>query len=166
MTTINRILLIDDDKDDANLFCEALGSIDPSILCEFAGHGRDALEILTTSSKEKPHVIFLDLNMPVMNGWDCLQNLKKNDLLKDIPVVIYSTSTHQEERAKAFGLGAFGFITKPDRFTVLQSILSVLLTTPIDKWPSASNVFSNISFNEGRFSPQAKLNLDQYNSLR
>ena len=156
MITIKNILLIDDDKDDADLFCEALGSIDPSVVCEFAGHGADALNMLNNTSKEKPNIIFLDLNMPVMNGWDCLQNLKKNELLKDIPVVIYSTSAHQGERARAFGLGAFGFITKPHRFTVLKSILSVLVTTPIDKWPSVSSVFSHISFNERQFSPHPK----------
>lgn len=149
-------MLVDDDKDDADLFCEALASVDPSIDCEFAGNGETALTMLNATLKEKPDVIFLDLNMPVMNGWACLENLQKNEFLKDIPVVIYSTSTRPEERAKAFALGAFGFITKPYRFTVLQSILSVLIKLPIYEWASGSIAFSDVSFNEGKLWPQSR----------
>jgi CheY-like chemotaxis protein len=151
MTIIKRILLADDDLDDVNLFSEALTAVDPSIVCEFAEHGEDALNILTTPSNEKPDIIILDLNMPVLNGWQCLQILKKQEFLRDIPVLIYSTSSNHEDKEKAFALDAFCFITKPDRFKVLKSMLSILLTTPFDKWPSALKEFRNVTFNESSF---------------
>ncbi len=68
------ILLADDDMDDTEMFCEALADIDESIICHCAVNGSDALRILD-GLKELPSVIFLDLNMPLMNGWDCLTHL-------------------------------------------------------------------------------------------
>lgn len=148
MSIVKRILLADDDDDDISLFSEALTLVDSSIQCEFAVHGEDALTILTTGSNKKPDVIILDLNMPVMNGLECLQILKEDKFLKEIPVVMYSTSSNQEDREKAFDLGAFCFITKPDQFKVLKSMLLVLVTTPLDHWLSALNEFREVRFNE------------------
>jgi CheY-like chemotaxis protein len=155
MTRVKRILFADDDQDDVDMFSEALTSVEPSVFCEFAKHGKDALNILTTPSNPKPDVIFLDLNMPVMDGWECLQILKKNALLKNIPVVIYSTSTYEVDKEKAFRLGAFCFISKPHRFTILKGLVSVLLKTPIDNWSSACNAFRNITFNDSKLSKHA-----------
>lgn len=70
--------MADDDTDDTEMFCEALADIDENIICHTPYNGGEALKILTELN-EKPKLVFLDLNMPVMNGWDCLKPLKKDN---------------------------------------------------------------------------------------
>lgn len=117
-------LLADDDDDDRELFREALQAVDPSAICYFATTGEEAFDIL--SKKEKPHLFFLDINLPGMNGWQCLKTLKGMDAYKEIPVFMYSTSNHQRDVEIAFDLGALCFVTKPHSFSELKSILQVL----------------------------------------
>ncbi|HZH96411.1 MAG TPA: response regulator [Flavisolibacter sp.] len=119
-------LLADDDADDTQLFCEALEDIDPSIVCYCAADGKKVMEILENKELEKPQVIFLDINMPGMNGWECLAQLKNNEAYRHIPVLIYSTSSHQKEANLALDLGALCFFTKPSDFIELKGILKVL----------------------------------------
>jgi CheY-like chemotaxis protein len=83
------ILAIEDDLDDVDFFCEAVKVIDPKIQCIFARDGVEALSILDNTI---PDLIFLDLNMPIMDGETCLMEIKKKEYLKEIPVVIYSTA--------------------------------------------------------------------------
>jgi CheY-like chemotaxis protein len=66
MAEIKKFLLTDDDKDDRELFSEALHSVDPTIICQGAEHGRDALRLLTGNGIIKPDLIFIDINMPVI----------------------------------------------------------------------------------------------------
>lgn len=120
-------LLVDDDSDDKELFCEALESIDPSIECYCAAHGKEALSVLKEKpSSERPHLIFLDINMPEMNGWQCLVELKKEEDYKEIPVLMYSTSSHPRDVNIALDLGALCFFTKPGDFKELKSMLEVV----------------------------------------
>lgn len=116
---IKTFLLADDDPDDVALFREALCIIDPSIVFHFAQDGRAALERLSDKNLEEPDIIFLDINMPIMNGWECLAKLKLSDLYNYIPVVIYSTASYRKEIEKAFDMGAFCFFTKPTDFDQL-----------------------------------------------
>ena len=120
-----KFLVIDDDMDDRELFCEALASIDPDIHCEQAVDGKEALTRL--SSKEQPDMIFLDINMPIMDGWQFLTHLKKQDGHKDIPVIVYSTSSTLKDKRIASDLGALCFITKPHAYSRLQNILGVIV---------------------------------------
>lgn len=90
--------------------------------CSFAGDGVEALEQL--SSKELPHYIFLDLNMPKLNGIQCLGEIRKQPHLQQVPVAIYSTSTDESSKAQAMSLGATAFISKPARFNELVSRLN------------------------------------------
>jgi CheY-like chemotaxis protein len=115
------VLLVDDDPDDAELFCEGLAAADPEINCHAARNGKEALDLLQNITL--PGLIFLDLNMPIMNGWDCLKVLKGNDRYQHIPVVMYSTSSNKKEIEMAADMGAIGFITKPDDFGELKRIL-------------------------------------------
>lgn len=119
-------LLADDDPDDVALFREALSIIDPSIIFYYAHDGRAALEKLGDKSLEEPDIIFLDINMPIMNGWECLTKLKLNDSYSYIPVIIYSTASYRKEVEKAFDLGAFCFFTKPTDFKELISNLRAI----------------------------------------
>lgn len=119
-------LLADDDADDTGLFCEALGEIDPSIICYCATDGKKVWEILQNETLKKPQVILLDINMPGMNGWECLKQLKDSEAFKHIPVLIYSTTNHHKEADNALDMGALCFFTKPTYFEALKEILVVL----------------------------------------
>jgi len=117
------ILFVDDDADDADLFAEALGEIDASINYYSAMDGQDALDKLQHAQIGKPDLIFLDINMPGMDGWECLINLKQHEDLKDIPVIMYSTSSAKKDRDTATGLGALGFLSKPTDYGTLKKML-------------------------------------------
>ena len=120
--------LADDDEDDRMLFSEALMEINPSIKCIMAKNGEEALFLLTNGLFEPPDYIFLDLNMPVMNGLQCLAAIKKTDELREIPVIVYSTSTRKEYEEESKNLGAMNFFIKPPDFTGLKKYLTSFLS--------------------------------------
>src|SRR5688572_21592907 len=105
------ILYADDDQDDRELLSEALHEIDPAISCIVANDGKEALHLLHVQPA-LPDYIFLDVNMPVMDGIKCLIELKKDTRLRDIPVVIYSTTTNHQEIGDLYKLGACYFMSK------------------------------------------------------
>ena len=125
MSGIKRFLLTDDDRDDREMFSEALASIAPDIVYHWAEDGRQALQLL--AGNDKPDILFLDINMPVMNGWELLHKLKKDNNYNDIPVIIYTTSSEQRDKEIAKDLGALCFVTKPDNFRLMKSILKVVV---------------------------------------
>src|SRR6187431_2217139 len=118
-------LLVDDDSDDSDLIFEVLSEIDSSVKYRYAMDGPEALTLL--EEDYTPSIIFLDINMPGMNGWQCLTKLKSNDQFKHIPVVMYSTSSYQHEIEKAFELGALAFFTKPNHYSLLKKNIKVVL---------------------------------------
>jgi CheY-like chemotaxis protein len=118
--------LIDDDPDDIMLFREVVEDIDKDINFLSATNGRDGLNILNRENFSMPMVIFLDLNMPKMDGRECLKEIKNNDRLKDIPVVIYTTSSHLRDIEETRNLGAKGFISKPSSLVELHSVLNAI----------------------------------------
>jgi CheY-like chemotaxis protein len=120
---MTHVLIVDDDEDDRDLFCTAVHEIDKSINCAMARNGEEALQALRKRTLPKPHLIFLDLNMPRVNGVQCLQELKKDKALQHIPVVIYSTSKLSEDKNLTHLLGAADFITKPSSFTELCKLI-------------------------------------------
>jgi CheY-like chemotaxis protein len=105
------ILYADDDLDDRMLFIEAFSDIRPSVLCITVCDGKQLLRSLR-KVHELPDVIFLDINMPVMDGRECLIRLKRNRRLRTIPVVIYSTTSNKSEVEGLLRLGASSFIQK------------------------------------------------------
>ena len=118
-----RVLIVDDDEDDRDLFCTAVHEIDESIDCAMAKNGEEALQALRKKTLQKPQLIFLDLNMPRVSGVQCLQELKRDKTLQDIPVVVYSTSKLSEDKHLMHLLGAADFITKPSSFTELCRLI-------------------------------------------
>lgn len=129
------VLLIDDDADDVSLFLEALAETGHSVYGFSIDNGPEALEKLSSGTIDVPDLIFLDINLPGMNGWDCLTLLKTTEKLRHIPVIIYSTSSHTREADKAERLGATGFLTKPYDYKELTSILQTILITDIADLP-------------------------------
>ncbi len=119
-----RFLLVDDDEDDISVFQEVLEDITPSILLTCAGDGTEALKLLKHEQTKLPDIIFLDLNMPLMGGKECLSELKKDPQLKRIPVIMYTTSSQSKDIEETMLRGAICFITKPTSLSELKHILS------------------------------------------
>lgn len=115
-------MLIDDDIDDRFLFNRAAKLQHPEIKCVTAESGPEAFELLNKMTQH-PQIIFLDLNMPGMNGWEFLFQFKKNERFKNIPILIYSTSSHEKDIIAAQNAGAIGYCVKPLEFDGLLTIL-------------------------------------------
>ena len=145
MTPVNtRFLIVDDDTDDANLFCEALHEIAPMMICLKAENGRDVLAMLSQQKDPEPDIIFLDLNMPIMNGWECLHKLKDALSFRGIPIVIYSTSSAKRDVDLAYNLGAILYLTKPEDFRELRKILEIMASNPQEAWLEDLARFANV----------------------
>lgn len=120
------ILVVDDDIDDLLFFIDALGEIDPRIECITALNGIEALRKLEVLPV-RPDYIFLDLNMPKMNGKQCLKHIKNNPHFQSIPVIIYSTSRLQDDMDEVTSLGAAAFLIKPNKFQQLKAEIAAIL---------------------------------------
>jgi CheY-like chemotaxis protein len=121
-------LLVDDDGDDTDLFTEAIGAADASVRFYSAIDGKEALAKLSEKGIGAPDIIFLDINMPEMNGWQFLSTLQGDGTLKDIPVIMYSTSSQIKDIKNASASGALCFLTKPNSFLQLKKILEVVIS--------------------------------------
>jgi CheY-like chemotaxis protein len=130
---MQNIYLIDDDMDDIELFREALEEVNPSILLQYANDGYEAVKNLTERKDALPDLIFLDISMPTFSGLQCLATFKKDEQLKDLPVIMYTTSSQEREIRTARELGASAFVTKPNEFKVLKRLLALVLDTPVDQ---------------------------------
>ncbi len=121
------ILFVDDDPDDVKIFGEAVKEVDPKINFFSASSGTRALEILT-EQEMLPDYIFLDVNMPRMNGMQFLETIKKDKKFSDIPVVMYSTTKSTEHEKHARQLGAKYFFTKPIFFDDICDVIRSVIT--------------------------------------
>lgn len=115
-------LLVDDDPDDQEVFLTALNDVCESALCLVAPDGDRALDLLH-NEETIPDYIFLDLNMPRMNGFEFLAAMKKSKILKDIPVIVYSTTSQPAQIEKVKKLGATEFFTKTYKYKELCALL-------------------------------------------
>lgn len=119
------VLHVDDDPDDSALFCEAVKEAAPSFKCLIANSAASAFEILSDRQRI-PDFIFLDMNMPKMNGLECLKLIKNNHTLNHIKVIMYSTASNPIHMKEFKKLGA-GFLPKPDRYeTLVKNLIEIL----------------------------------------
>jgi len=116
-------LIIEDDPDDQEIFMLALKQTGASFHCVFTNNGLEALSSLNENYFH-PDYIFIDLNMPKLNGLQCLVEIRKHPDHLNTPVVIYSTSSEDIYINHAMGLGASAFITKPSSIPLLADALS------------------------------------------
>lgn len=123
---MKRVLLADDDADDAEVFKEALEKVCDTADCTWVENGKKLFLYLEKVST-LPEVIFLDVNMPEMNGWQCLAKLKNSSEYKSIPVIMYTTSSSPRDRQIAQDMNAHGLITKPSNHKVLEKILDLVV---------------------------------------
>jgi CheY-like chemotaxis protein len=131
------ILLADDDIDDRNFFKDALRSLPLTTSLSTVNDGDELMNYLLANTEQLPHVLFLDINMPAKNGFECLEEIKQNEKLKDIPVVMFSTSSEQDKIKILFKTGADVYIHKPSNFAQLVQVIHHALPM------AAENIFSN-----------------------
>ena len=124
MPTSITCLLIDDDSDDQEIFGMALAKVSMSIGCIVANDGHEAIEKLHNDGSFIPDLIFLDLNMPRMNGIQCLREIRKLVRLQDVPVIVYSTSSELKDFMESKQLGANDYLTKQSSLSALISKLT------------------------------------------
>jgi CheY-like chemotaxis protein len=116
-----KVLIADDDGEDVELFQDALLEVNPEAELIITRNGAQALDSMRSMP---PSVVFLDINMPVMSGWECLELMRTDDQLRKIPAIIFTTSSSARDMEIAHRFGTVCFITKPDRFTDLKTYLS------------------------------------------
>ena len=122
-------LLVDDDYDDAELFCEALSELKTQVKFRHVDESKSLFQFLQNADEKKPDLLFLDINMPPVSGWESLTELKKHPEYKNIPVVMYSTSTSMRDNEAAITSGAIGLLSKPSEFKLLVEMLSTIAAT-------------------------------------
>jgi CheY-like chemotaxis protein len=122
------ILMIDDDPDDQLYFQIILKEIAPAIQLNICNNGLEGINYLKRA-KQLPSLIFLDLNMPIMNGYEFLIELIPHDDFRKIPVIIFTTSTNQKDIDRTKELGAKYFFTKPSDSDIFKKTLKEILDT-------------------------------------
>lgn len=124
----NKVLIIDDDIDDMQFLCMALNQLDGQIQVYSEPESERAVTKLANHVIPKPDIIFLDLNMPRMNGWMCLKAIKGVPGYNSIPVVILTTSAFEKDKVSTAELGAAHFLTKANSYKILLSKISDLFS--------------------------------------
>lgn len=127
MYNCNKILIVDDDQDDRALLSEVIQELYPNLKWTTAGNGEEALQYIQ-ADPQPPTVIFLDLNMPILNGYEFLRDYIKTDKAKESNIIIYSTSSHPRDREITKGLGASDYLVKQSSFTELKFKVKELLS--------------------------------------
>ena len=120
---IKRIILAEDDADDVDIFTDTLADITNDVKVEVFSDGQMLLEALENTT-DFPDIVFLDLNMPVKNGFECLEEIKNTQRWNNVKVVILSTSSHPEQIKMAYDLGADLYLTKSTSYTEFKNNLT------------------------------------------
>jgi CheY-like chemotaxis protein len=124
------LLLIEDDADDQLFFSFAIKSVAPDYDFHIADNGLKGIEMLHNMNP-LPNLIFLDLNMPIVDGFTCLAKIREIDVTSDIPVFIFSTSNHPKDILQAKNLGASGYFRKPnDMAKLIEKLQEIINSNP------------------------------------
>ncbi|HYC86507.1 MAG TPA: response regulator [Chryseosolibacter sp.] len=123
------ILYVDDDPEDIEIFIEAARENDPTIKCLIAQDGSQAMDILGAALL--PDLVFLDINMPVINGRALLAEIRKDSRFDEVPIVMYSTTITPKEREEYKKMGANHFLIKHNHFQDLCDALSDIIKAKV-----------------------------------
>jgi len=119
------LLYVDDDEEDIEIFIEAVKETDPLAKCLIAQNGKQAMDIL--HAELIPDFIFLDINMPVINGKVILAEIRRHKKFKEIPVIMYSTTMNEIEIEEYKQMGANQFLIKHNQFQHLVDAVTEIL---------------------------------------
>jgi CheY-like chemotaxis protein len=134
------ILLADDDADDCHFFKEAVSTFIPATNFSAVHDGDQLMQLLTDETGSLPDILFLDLNMPRKNGFECLTEIKQNQKLKNLPVVIFSTSNAYDNINVLFKTGADVYIRKPSNFEQLVQVIKYALPMTAENIPASAKL--------------------------
>lgn len=124
----HNLLLADDDIDDCTFFEDALEELPISATLSTVHDGVQLMHFLSAKPGDLPDALFLDLNMPRKSGFECLSEIKSADNLKDLPVIIFSTSLNMEVAELLYQKGAHYYIRKPGEYNKLKKIILEAVT--------------------------------------
>jgi CheY-like chemotaxis protein len=122
------IVLAEDDEDDRLFFKEAIDKVKIKTILNTVNDGVELMDYLVNPENTRPHVVFLDLNMPRKGGIECLEEIRANKDFNDLTIAIYSTSASDNDIEETFVKGANIYIRKPNDFKVLQKVISEVLS--------------------------------------
>ena len=128
------VLIAEDDSDEQYFICNAVKTLEYPVTILFVEHGQEVLNVLKAG--QKPDMIMLDLNMPVMDGMQTLKILKSSKSYSHIPVVVYTTSHSEQDVHESYQFGANTYIAKPTGFMEMESCLRCLF----DYWFKAATL--------------------------
>ena len=137
------IMLADDDEDDRMFFTDAFNELKITTKVQTCNDGVELMDYLKKEDSILPNVLFLDLNMPMKNGIECLHEIKADKRFDDIVIAIYSTSSSEEHIEETFISGANIYIKKPNDFNELKKVLSYVVTL---NWQYHTSSFNKDNF--------------------
>ena len=137
---IKTVLLADDDEDDRYFLAKALKEVAAGLSLPQVENGLEVMDWLN-AAPILPDLIFLDLNMPLRNGFECLREIKSDPSLARIPIVIFSTSIHGDSVNEVYTAGASLYIVKPNHFESLKRLVQNVLAIDWKLGPSSRENF-------------------------
>ena len=128
---VHTLLLADDDSDDCIFFKDALEDLPVSTTLITVNDGVELMQLLSENLQQLPDMLFLDLNMPRKTGFECLTEIKENEQLKHLPIIILSTSLDMKVVNSLHDMGAHYYIRKPGEFKQLKKLIheAILITS-------------------------------------
>jgi len=123
---VNLIYLADDDFDDVEFFQEALNEVNSNCQLKSSKNGKELVENLA-AAQILPQLVFIDVNMPIMNGLEALEAIRAQERYNNVMVIIHTTSASLTTIELAYNLGANAFVEKPSDFNVLKKMIGGLL---------------------------------------
>lgn len=138
-----KIILTDDDEDDRLFFKDAIEEISVKTALRLFNHGQELMDFLAVPTNDLPDLLFLDLNMPIKNGMECLKEIKADKRLQHIIVAIYSTSSSEQDVENTFINGANIYINKPSSFKALKKAVAKVLKV---NWQYHTSNFNRETF--------------------
>lgn len=152
LTHTRHILLADDDNDDTELFREIMEALPHPARLTVVHNGEQLMQFISGNANQLPDTLFLDMNMPRKNGFECLGELKCNEQLKAIPVIIFTTSNEPSVISRLYNAGAQYYIRKPNTVEELKKLILLALTLTEQantlQPPEEKFVLSSQSFND------------------
>lgn len=123
------IALADDDADDREIFADVCSDMDSELDLLLFKNGKALLDHLDVPNISLPEILFLDINMPIKDGFECLAEIRSKTELNELCIIVYSTSISISDVKKAKELGADGFLQKPSSYGKLKSAVQKILDT-------------------------------------
>ena len=120
---MKKILIVDDDEDDKNLLCDAILNVSSSAYCIWVSDGAHALRLITDPGFNPPDIIFLDFNMPTINGMECLDKIRNQRQYQAVPVIVYTTSKMAPKQFDSSFPGPTVVLCRPDQTADLTKAL-------------------------------------------